>query len=337
MNILKRISKTDWWVIAGFWVVAAPVIVFDYMGDMNTAKILPSTLLDLSLITLVSIAMVYWLAPQYLSKKKYAHFFILVLLVLVVQAFLFWLGYSLIWGWFSPSSILSFLGDEISNNSQSLGVLGGILLAKKYFEGQQDMLKLEAAKKSNELRALQSQVNPHFLFNNLNSLDELISSNPDEAKKYVNKLAHLYRHLINSKDNDVVTLEEELQFAKNYIYLLHQRYGESYKFIIEDTSHDKESILLPPASLQLVLENVVKHNVGSLSQPLETNILISQEKVIIRNRKKLKSTTRDKNGIGLKNLELRYELLSDKEIEVTNTDTYFEIVLPFIKLLNTQG
>jgi len=206
MNILKRISKSDWWVIAGFWVLAIPVITSDYISHMNINRAMSFLFLDFILISSVSILMVFWLAPKYLSTRRYYHFFLGLLAVLLVEAFLYWFGITVVVGGRITGSIIEYLGDEITNSSQSLGMLGGILLAKKYFEGQQSLLKLETATKTNELRALQSQVNPHFLFNNLNSLDELIDSNPTEAKNYVNKLAQLYRYLINSNDNDVVTL-----------------------------------------------------------------------------------------------------------------------------------
>jgi len=334
MSILKDISRTDWWVIIGFWILATPVIASDYVSNMGWYPIIATIILDFIAITITTILMVYWLAPKYLSKKKYAHFFIGLFLILLMEAFLYWFGNIFIWGWWVPDSIIEYLGDEITNDAQSLGILGGILLAKKYFDGQQNLLKMEAETKSNELRALQSQVNPHFLFNNLNSLDELIDSNPTEAKKYVNKLAHLYRYLINSKDNDVVTLQEELDFAKNYIYLLNQRYGDSYVFYIEDNTTDKDTLVIPPASLQLVLENVVKHNVGRVDDPLITHLTINQNEMRISNAKRLKSSLEASGGTGVKNLTTRYKLLVDKKVEILESEDNYTIVLPMINLLN---
>lgn len=335
MHMIKDISRSDWWVIAGFWILAMPIILADYISHMTIHKAVSLLILDLVLITAVSITMVFWLAPRYLSTKRYALFFIGMLSILLIESFLYWYGTTVIWGFHIPDSMIEYLGDEITSDAQSLGILGGVLLAKKYFEGQQILLQLEAATRTNELRALQSQVNPHFLFNNLNSLDELIDSNPTEAKIYVNKLAHLYRYLINSKDNDVVTLEEELQFAKNYIYLIKQRYGSSYTFTVDDQSINKASILLPPASLQLILENVVKHNIGNVINPLETTIKIDQEKIMISNEKRLKSNPTDSNGVGIQNLISRYQLLSDMQVVVVDSDTQYAIELPFINLLNS--
>lgn len=334
MNILKDISKTDWWIIVGFWGLAIPIIISDYISHMTWAKLTSHLVLDVILITVTSILMVYWLAPKYLSTKKYAHFFIGLFFILLIESFFYWAGSTIIWGWWMPKSIIEYLGDEIINDAQSLGILGGILLSKKYFDGQQRLLKLEAETKSNELRALQSQVNPHFLFNNLNSLDELIDSKPVEAKIYVNKLAQLYRYLINSEGNDVVTLQEELDFAMNYIYLLSQRYGDSYVFNIDDNTIDKDKLLIPPASLQLVLENVVKHNIGRVDDPLVTYIILDQNEMKVTNKKRSKSNIVDSEGTGVKNLSTRYELLSDKAVEVRNDENEYTIILPFINLLN---
>lgn len=329
---MKNISKTDWWVIIGFWIMAAPIIVSDYISGMSLTNAIQMLFLDAFVISFVSIITVYFLAPKYLSKKRYLFFFIGLFGLLLINAFMYFLGYVAIWSMKAPESWIEFIADEIVSGGQSTGILGGILLAKKYFEGQQDVLKLEAETKANELRALQSQVNPHFLFNNLNSLDELIDTDPKEAKRYVNSLAQLYRYLINSKDNDVVTVKEEMAFAENYIYLLKQRYGDSYLFDIHSVLDNDEDVLIPPASLQLILENVVKHNIGNITQPLKTDIRLTNSHITITNEKKAKKTSEDL-GTGIKNLTMRYELLSDSKIKIEDKKDSYSIALPLIPLL----
>ena len=113
MNFLKDISKTDWWVIIGFWIVATPIIISDYISHMNISQSLSSLILDVILITANSIVMVYWLAPKYLSRRKYVHFFIGLLIALLVESFLYWYGTTIIWGWWIPESLVEYLGDEI--------------------------------------------------------------------------------------------------------------------------------------------------------------------------------------------------------------------------------
>lgn len=330
--MIEKISKSDWWVIIGFWVMATPIVVSDYISGMSFSKSIQMLFLDVFIISFVSIVTVYILAPKYLSRRRYLMFFIGLFGLLLVNSFMYFFGYVAIWSMKSPDSWIEFIADEIVSGGQSTGILAGILLAKKYFEGQQDVLKLEAETKANELRALQSQVNPHFLFNNLNSLDELIDSDPNEAKKYVNKLAQLYRYLINSKDNDVVTLKEEMAFAENYIYLLRQRYGDSYIFNVNSQLDDDENVLIPPASLQLILENVVKHNVGSIDNPLITNIELTNQHIVVTNEKRLKKSS-EELGTGINNLTARYTLLSDLKIDLKDDKDTYSISLPLIPLL----
>ncbi|MDF1694212.1 MAG: histidine kinase [Saprospiraceae bacterium] len=332
MNFLEGINKSDWWVIIGFWIMALPIVVSDYISHMSLPKAIKLSVVDVLIITAVSIVVVYFLAPRYLSKRKYLRFFTWMFVLLLAEAMAYFFGYGLIWSWRIPESWLEFIGDEIVSGGQSMGILGGILLAKKYFEGQQDILKLKAETKSNELRALQSQIDPHFLFNNLNSLDELIDVNPNEAKRYVNKLALLYRHLINSKDKDVVTLEEEMAFAENYIYLLKQRYGDSFVFKVDKTSQSGKTHLVPPASLQLILENVVKHNIGSIENPLITQIQLSDSQIICTNQKRLKKKHMNL-GTGLENLKTRYNLLYDQNVIIYEDEEMYRISLPLIPLI----
>ena len=337
MKIFDRINKSDWKIIGGFWLIAIPVIAADYSSHMKMPTVLKFLLIDFVAINIVSLGTVFILAPKFLTKRKYFLFFMALLMLLIGEAIIYGIGYSMVWpNWKLPESIILFLGDEITSGAQSLGILGGVLLAKKWFESQQDILKLEASTKANELRALQSQINPHFLFNNLNSLDELIDSRPEEAKKYVNRLAQLYRYLLNSKDEDVVTIKEEIDFAENYIYLLKLRYGNAYHFDIVDNLSNKDKYLIPPASLQLIIENVVKHNIGSIDHPLKTTIALNQDNVTVTNTKRLKRNFElASKGTGINNLQTRYALLSNKNISIEESETEYKIVLPLINLLNS--
>lgn len=219
----------------------------------------------------------------------------------------------------------------ISTSTQNAGILVGILLGKKFYEAQLTLQKSEKEKKESELRLLKSQVDPHFLFNNLNTIDSLIDSNPTVAKKYLNKLSQLYRYLIRTKDDEVVPLEEELEFAKNYIYLLEQRFGSAYAFEIKKNC-GIDNLLIPPGALQTLLENVVKHNLASAEEPISTQIEISEKNIQVSNNVKLKKTVKDSYGVGLNNLKTRYRLLSEKEIEVDKGSS-FSITLPTLKAI----
>jgi len=224
-----------------------------------------------------------------------------------------------------PNLLMSGLDTSLEN----AGILLGLFLGKKFYDAQLDIQKGEQAMKENELRLLKSQIDPHFLFNNLNTVDSMIDSNPVLAKQYLNRLAKLYRYLITIKDDEVVPLEDELNFAKDYIFLLEQRFGEAYIFELENNASE-DDLLIPPASLQTILENVVKHNIGNKNKPIIAKIKIDNRSVVVSNNINLKTDQKYSNGTGLKNLIARFKLLTEEPIIIDSTETY-SISLPILK------
>ena len=220
---------------------------------------------------------------------------------------------------------------SISETAENAGILIGILLAKKYYDAQVHLEKRKKEKKENELRLLRSQIDPHFLFNNLNTLDALIDKDPNLAKSYLNELSHLYRYLIRTKDDDVVLLKDELAFAKNYIFLIEKRFGNLFKFQIEGIENLKEQYI-PPGALQVVIENVVKHNKGIVGKPLTTFLRIDKESVSISNEIRKKFETEESLGTGLKNLKARYSHLTEKKIKIEKSFN-FKITLPTLAII----
>jgi LytS/YehU family sensor histidine kinase len=226
-------------------------------------------------------------------------------------------------------TVVKFLMAGLDTSIENAGILLGLFLGKKFYDAQLDIQKGEQAMRENELRLLKSQIDPHFLFNNLNTVDSMIDSNPALAKKYLNRLAKLYRYLITIKDYEVVPLEDELNFAKDYIFLIEQRFGDAYKFDIENNT-DQSDLLIPPASLQTILENVVKHNIGDKNKAIIAKIKIDNDNIIISNNIHLKKDQKYSNGTGLKNLIARYELLTEQPVTINSTDQY-TISLPMLK------
>jgi LytS/YehU family sensor histidine kinase len=169
------------------------------------------------------------------------------------------------------------------------------------------------------------------LFNNLNTLDSLIDSNPEKAKEYINRLSLIYRYLIQTKDAEVMELSEELELIKNYIFLIKTRFGNDYEFTIEENIglHDK---FIPTGALQTLLENVVKHNKSDGIDPIKTTLKINQGWIIVTNTKSKASPKNESFGTGLQNLKSRYKLLSDENIQIHNMETKFEIFIPIIEL-----
>jgi two-component system, LytTR family, sensor kinase len=224
------------------------------------------------------------------------------------------------------------IAKNMLSEAQEIGILCALLSMKQFYNMKEYAQKLEKLNVENQLKSLSNQVSPHFLFNNLNVLSGLISQDPVQAKEYLNRLALIYRHLIANAHNDIVLLKDELSFADDYIYLLEHRFENAYKFTkegIDTINYDK---FLPTCSLQSVLENIIKHNKGDNQKPLKTTIYINETEIIVTNQKRLKVLDYESIGSGLVNLQNRYKLLSDKQLEIIVTDDTYTIKLP---LLNT--
>ncbi|MEL6719328.1 MAG: histidine kinase [Bacteroidota bacterium] len=214
-------------------------------------------------------------------------------------------------------------------------ILLGVIMLKKGVESQVQMLRTENLQKTYELIALKKQIDPHFLFNNLNTLDAFIETDVGKAKPYIQKLAKLYQYLIRTQEEDTVSLKEEMNFAKDYIYLIKERFGENYQFNITDKRTKKEERLIPPCAVQTVFENIVKHNNASRGKPIITKIMIEDEQMVISNNIRSKEELVISFGVGLSNLQARYQLLCNRPLTV-EVDEDYTITLPLITNLNNH-
>jgi LytS/YehU family sensor histidine kinase len=276
----------------------------------------------------------FWLIPTYIvNGKKYFQFVIYGLFFLFIFGSIefalgFWSGGGN-WNKFPSFDALIFKG--IDYGAESLGFPLGILLTKKFYEGRNQLISIEKQQKENELKLLRSQIDPHFLFNNLNTLDSLIDSNPTKAKEYINRLSQIYRYLIQTKDAEVMELSKEVELARNYIFLIQTRFGDDYEFKIEENISLVDKFL-PTGAIQGLLENVVKHNKSQFNEPIKTTIAINDGWLIITNSKSEIISKQESFGTGLDNLKARYKLLSDKTIQIHDMDKKFEIFIPIITL-----
>jgi sensor histidine kinase YesM len=192
--------------------------------------------------------------------------------------------------------------------------------------------QLERAKIQAELQALKNQIDPHFMFNSLNNLTHLIDVSPEIAKKYVEDLADVYRYILRNKDNKLVLLEDEIIFLNRYFSLLSLRYSENLVLWINLTKEDYLKYLIPPVSIMTAVENAVKHNEVSEENPLELEIELSNDSLIITNKINIKNSVRESSKIGLKNLAERYKIITGKEINFNSDKGYFILYLPMLKL-----
>ncbi|MDR1896771.1 MAG: histidine kinase [Prevotellaceae bacterium] len=176
--------------------------------------------------------------------------------------------------------------------------------------------------------ALKNQVDPHFLFNSLNTLNSLIKVNSDKAQEYVQQLSFVFRYTL--QNNEVITLREELDYTKAYCHLMQIRYGNNLRFEYNVDAKFYDYLIIP-LSLQTLVENAIKHNVVSAKQPLTVKIDECNESIRVSNPIQLKKEVEVGEGIGLANLTERYRLMWKKEIVTVKTENTFEVTVPLMK------
>lgn len=212
-------------------------------------------------------------------------------------------------------------------------VVCGIFYLFYYYKNQQENRvqeqKIIAGTASAQFDALKNQLDPHFLFNSLNVLSGLIDEDPRRAQRFTTALSKVYRYVLEQKHKELVSLEEEFDFARTYINLLNMRFEDSLIFSIPDTVRQSEGRIVP-LSLQLLLENAVKHNVATSAKPLRIEIREGDGVLEVVNNLQQRQTARKSVGVGLQNIQERYKLLSDRKIELHQTESEFRVVLPVL-------
>lgn len=202
---------------------------------------------------------------------------------------------------------------------------------------QQSELQSELFKKETlkfQLDNLKNHLDPHFLFNNLNILSSLIDYNPKESKVFLNKFADVYRAILKTKGEDLIELRDEMEMVDAYIYLLKTRFEEN---VIFEINIDKDTIhrMLPPLTIQMLVENAIKHNVISESKPLVITISSKKSRLSIANtlyEKSFDLVNDDESGTGLENIKKRYSYFTEEIVETNKDIDIFEIVVPLIKV-----
>lgn len=191
---------------------------------------------------------------------------------------------------------------------------------------REDTLNKEIIESKYEL--LKSQINPHFLFNSFNTLIGMIEENPTRALIFVEKLSDFYRSILHYKDEQLIPLKEELDLVKNYAYLLHERFGNNVRFEIKV---DDPKGLIVPLSLQILVENAVKHNVISKDRPLSINVERRRDYIHIFNTLQRKLNQEESTGFGLKNISDRYALITHKPVSIQDGPDHFSVSLPVME------
>lgn len=193
---------------------------------------------------------------------------------------------------------------------------------------EKEMLKRESLHA--QLDALKTQVNPHFLFNNLNTLSSIIPEDPKRAVDFVQQLARVYRHILEVKDEQSIALQEELDVLKAYVFLLKTRFEDNIDITI-NVPEEKLRKKIIPLSLQILMENAIKHNIVSSEKPLKIDVFAENGRLMVSNNLQKKNQVNESTGIGLDNIRNRYKLLSDKRVEVTESGSSFTVSIPLIE------
>ncbi|MCH2234192.1 MAG: histidine kinase [Crocinitomicaceae bacterium] len=196
------------------------------------------------------------------------------------------------------------------------------------------MIKNEELKKESaqaQLAALQNQVNPHFLFNSLNTLISVIPEDQETAVSFAENLSKVYRYLLEIRDKEIISLKDELNCIRAYDYLLKIRFGDGIEILYpnENECYNKHII---PLSIQMLLENAVKHNIVSQKNPLSIKIIIEGESLKVSNNLQLKKVHQASTKVGLVNIQKRYDLLMEKKVEIVETETDFQVIIPLVKM-----
>ena len=298
--ISLKFNKSDYKLITIFTIT---MVVWLSLKFYTENYELNQVLFDVPIIvfkTLAALFLIRWIAQKFfVERQQYALFTILSLLALVATGFLDLLRDYLGSGrtWSDLPSVDYIIIHSFYYSSADLAPPFLLIMIKKYFEKQTSLAIIKEQQKDAELKLLRSQLSPHFLFNNLNTVDALIDTDSQKAKTYIAHLSSLYRYFIKTKEDDVVPLAEELAMARDYFYLIETRFGKAYTFAIEEesalplrspNSHESHKsafakAYIPSGALQTIIENVVKHNKVSEGNSIHTTLTISDETVVLKN------------------------------------------------------
>lgn len=192
--------------------------------------------------------------------------------------------------------------------------------------------ELRKARSQAEIQLVKSQINPHFLFNSLNVLSNMVMKDNPEANRFIEEFSKVYRYVLSNHEKEVVELRSELEFIQPYVFLLRQRFSSGLEVNI-DIPEKYNSYYVIPVALQMLIENAIKHNIVSRNKPLRIELHANgNQTLIVRNNLQPRQEQAVSNQIGLQNIIKRYELIGQNDVIVRKTETYFEVELPLLNL-----
>jgi two-component system, LytTR family, sensor kinase len=204
----------------------------------------------------------------------------------------------------------------------------GNFLVERYRKSLAEVEKFRKENAEYQFEMLKLQLNPHFLFNSLNTLSSLVHEDPDKSAEFIRKLSDVYRYVLDNRSKELVTLREEMEFIRSFAFLQGLRFQGmiDFRFGVSDDTLDRK---IAPMTLQLLVENAVKHNVASSKMPLWIEIKTNNKEIIVTNNIQPKEDHAG-TGVGLKNISSRYEFLTGRKVEIFKDDDLFRVVVPLI-------
>ena len=315
-----------------------------YLGEITSfgfafiVKAITGMIMGYTVTALVSAAVIYSISfldmyfpwEKGIWKRIITEFFytnfVAVCAIVIIGSFTFLLGFSQVS--FREHTIQGIVIAIILNLFLTT-FYEGIRLFNKWKISLVESERLEKENMASKFEALKNQVNPHFLFNSLNTLSSLVYSDQEKAETFIDEFSSIYRYVLENRDKLVVSLQEEVTFIKSFVYLLKIRFGEGFIFNIKIDSN-KLDFSLPTLSLQLLVENALKHNVITKDKPLKIHIFNLEDDIYVKNNLQNRDDSVESTGLGLENLKQRYELLSEDSPEFYIENDSYIAKLPLI-------
>jgi sensor histidine kinase YesM len=197
-----------------------------------------------------------------------------------------------------------------------------------------DAIKLRNENLTSQFESLKSQMDPHFLFNSLNVLTNLVYENADQSARFIKQLSEVYRYVLEVRNKELVPLDMELKFVESYLFLQQIRFGHKLQVVNELGATQG---FIPPLALQMLVENAIKHNVIAEAHPLTIKLYATAASLVVENNLQKKMILEDSTGIGLQNISKRYQLLTGCDIQVNDADGRFQVSLPLLRELVKPG
>lgn len=236
----------------------------------------------------------------------------------------------------SISNAVNFLPTSLISTSMVTTLYESIYFFQQWRQTAVEAEQLRTQQLRSELEVLKTQISPHFLFNSLNTLVTLIEEDQRQAVAFTQKLSEVYRYILQNKEEEMVSLERELRFTESYVFLLKMRFADNFH-VYYSLPDEYMTCYVPPMTLQILIENAIKHNIVSVAKPLSIDIFVQNgETLQVRNNYQPKTTAVASTHTGLSNVRRRFEYLSKREVQVIHTLSHFEVVMPLVHVQDYQ-